>query len=555
MRNACAFLTTICALLLGPQIVSAGDEGAVADATNAYQWQPVELTFIAQQEYEQPFDYKAVRLSGLFEGPDGERLEIAGFYDGGRTWKIRFTPPSPGPWRYTTTFSDPTDTALQGRRGAIDVQPAKGDNPLFLHGGFLKVSANQRYLTYTDGTPFFWLGDTWWFCPSTLVPFDGSSQPDCPSMFRKLVDVRAGQRFTVGQMCFLGPPQIAPGFEDFVLLKPESWKPEHASYWQTVDRYVRYANAHGIMPVVGMTFHRSADPVPLDAFKQLWAYFIARYGAMPVGVLMQGEYNLEQGPFEERVEKVLALGRFLKEIDPYKRALTVHPWYFGRDGRQTWDEPWYDFIMIQGGHGQKGPSPKFYLDVYRRSPPKPLLEAECTYDGIHGYGAEIVRHNAFKAIQSGSFGYTYGSHGLWYPNQNADDQKFDNWGKPIPWWEALERPGGVQMQHLRACYELVPWWKLEPRPEVVQPACDVLAKAAGDDAFLLYFVAEGKVPATAGLVGMQAGSEYKAVWFDPRSGKTRALAETLKAGADGLALPRRPDGQDWVLVLERVDRS
>ena len=32
----------------------------------------------------------------------------------------------------------------------------------------LSVSANNRYLQYADGRPFFWLGDTGWLLPHKL---------------------------------------------------------------------------------------------------------------------------------------------------------------------------------------------------------------------------------------------------------------------------------------------------------------------------------------------------------------------------------------------------
>ena len=74
----------------------------------------------------------------------------------------------------------------------------------------------------------------------------------------------------------------------------------------------------------------------------------------------------------------------------------------------------------------------------------------------------VVRHNAYKAINGGSFGYTYGAHGLWYPTQDEKDERFKEWGAPIPWWKALQMPGSQQMKHLRAFYENVDWWRLEP---------------------------------------------------------------------------------------------
>ncbi len=37
--------------------------------------------------------------------------------------------------------------------------------------GVLQVSANHRYLQHTDGTPFFWLGDTGWLLSERLKAF------------------------------------------------------------------------------------------------------------------------------------------------------------------------------------------------------------------------------------------------------------------------------------------------------------------------------------------------------------------------------------------------
>jgi hypothetical protein len=39
--------------------------------------------------------------------------------------------------------------------------PIAGNNPL-LRRGPLRFSGNRRYLEHRNGTPFFWLGDTWW---------------------------------------------------------------------------------------------------------------------------------------------------------------------------------------------------------------------------------------------------------------------------------------------------------------------------------------------------------------------------------------------------------
>ena len=139
-------------------------------AWGAETWRPAEFAFTALGTYEKPC--VEVELSVVFKGPVGASYRVNGFWDGGTSWKVRFTPSASGEWTYETACTV-ADTGLAGRKGAFTAQPATGENPLSRHGGILRISADHRYLTYSDGTPFFWLGDTWWFCPSDLVPGNG----------------------------------------------------------------------------------------------------------------------------------------------------------------------------------------------------------------------------------------------------------------------------------------------------------------------------------------------------------------------------------------------
>ena len=380
-----------------------------AEERNVAIWQPAEFAFTAQGRYEKPC--AQVELSAAFKGPGGESFQVNGFWDGGDAWKVRFAPTAPGAWSYVTACNN-ADAGLAGRQGTFTALPASGDNPLRKHGGFLRVSADRRYLTYSDGTPFFWLGDTWWFCPSDLVPFDGSTKPGCASMFKALVDKRRSQGFSVVQMAFLGNLDQSHGVNSFMSLRDS--RTLDAGYWRQVDRYMGYANDAGLVPVVGMAFHVGMDKNSLDDWKFLWRYVVARYGAHAVTWLICGEYNQNGGDQAGRVTKTFALGAFIKELDPYKRAMTVHPWWHGGDKRQAWDQPWYDFIMFQGAHMGHGnvPPTALYADAYKRQPAKPVLEAECNYEGIYAgkpdreHTADDVRRVAYHAIQAGSFGFT-----------------------------------------------------------------------------------------------------------------------------------------------------
>jgi hypothetical protein len=551
--------------LVGFMLLTAATGAARAQENPPTQYRVCELRFEARTLPANP--WTDVRLTADVRGPADRRIVLRGFYDGGNIWKIRFTPTAPGRWTYRTAC-DRADAGLDGREGTIDAAPAAGDTPLRRHGGILATAPDGRHLAHTDGTPFFWLGDTWWFCPSDLVPIDRSNRPECPSTFKRLLDTRKRQGFSVVQIAFLGPMAPAKGVTDFIAARQSgAFDP---AYWQQTDRYVDAANEAGIALAIGVGFHKGLDAHALDDWRFLWDYLVARYGAHAVTWLVCGEYNLdtpESRPSGPRVEKALALGRAIRQADPYRRAMTIHPWWFGGDKRQAWAEPWYDFIMIQGGHPGHGRS-RAFSDYWKicRDQRKPLLEAECNYESIYNGNkakqvtAEDVRRTAYTAIQGGSFGYTYGSHGLWYPTQGPEDRTHADWGDPIPWWESVAQPGAAQMGHLRKAYESVDWWRLAPWPEgiAVEPGVKIaarpMAKGAVEPLHAVVYFPPG-FPAGAAVtltLPKPADLVCPADWFDPRAGARSPIAGGLAVKAGAATLPPRPDGEDWVLLLREA---
>src|SRR5262245_51220237 len=62
---------------------------------------------------------------------------------------------------------------LHGRTGSFEAVAYSGEHPLYRHGP-VKVAPDRRHFQHADGTPFFWLGDTWWmaFCQRLRWPED-----------------------------------------------------------------------------------------------------------------------------------------------------------------------------------------------------------------------------------------------------------------------------------------------------------------------------------------------------------------------------------------------
>src|SRR5579871_1293587 len=123
-------------------------------------WEKQELTFTSARTYPNPYTDMTVWVD--LTGPHFQK-RVYGFWDGGRTFRVRVLATAPGPWTWRSG-SNPADPGLAGKTGsfsAVDwTEAEKQQNPL--RRGFLRATANHHALELADGTPFFVLGDTWW---------------------------------------------------------------------------------------------------------------------------------------------------------------------------------------------------------------------------------------------------------------------------------------------------------------------------------------------------------------------------------------------------------
>jgi hypothetical protein len=118
-----------------------------------------EWSYSSGKAYKDPFN--DIDLDFIFVDPQGREQRVPAFWDGEQTWRVRYTPHSPGRYSYRSVCGGASNQDLHGRAGSLDVLPYQGANPLYVHGP-LRVAADHRHFEYSDGTPFFWLGDTWW---------------------------------------------------------------------------------------------------------------------------------------------------------------------------------------------------------------------------------------------------------------------------------------------------------------------------------------------------------------------------------------------------------
>jgi len=149
--------------LLG--VVAFSTARMLADATNppvAEQWREIELVFTAETNHPNP--YTDVEFHLEFEGPNGARLIRPGFWDGGKTYRVRFaSPTAEGEWHWRS-LATPPDAGLHGKQGTI-TSAANSGGDAFLKHGLLRMSPGARTIVHADETPFLMVADTPWALP------------------------------------------------------------------------------------------------------------------------------------------------------------------------------------------------------------------------------------------------------------------------------------------------------------------------------------------------------------------------------------------------------
>ena len=424
---------------------------------------------------------------------------------------------------------------------------------------FLKVSDNKRYLTYADASPFLWIGDTAWQL------FHSLNYEEAEYYLKK----RAEQGFNVVQAVTLaelsgvtaananGDLPLIPD-SDGSFSKAEPDLRGESNYWTHVDRIIDLAADYGIyvalLPTWGDKWNAMGKNGPeLLNGENAYSYgtFLAeRYGERPNIIwVLQGDR-----PLFKRVhfEVHTGLARAIRERANPAHLITAHP--PGHESSSTFfhEEEWLDFNMIQSSHGSLNlPTYEFVAKDRALEPTKPTFDAEPRYEDHPinfkpemGYFDDYdVRQACYWAVFAGGLGVTYGHHSVWA----MVTEPTPYW--PLVWQEALDRPGALQMQHLRSVVESVNFQTGEPRQDLLQTeltGANYTAVFAGEG-FLLAYSPNGLAFELdlKGLAGLGADTAA-AQWMNPRTG---AFSENIEV-TGRFTPPSAGRNNDWVLVLK-----
>ena len=290
-----------------------------------------------------------------------------------------------------------------------------------------KLVVNGRYLSWEDGEPFFYLGDTAWEI------FHRLDREEMEYYFAQ----RARQGYTAVQGVVLAEfegvtvPNVLGRLPlHFTNDLPDPVHPDTDgaySYWDHVDYAVDLAAKYGLfltlLPTWGDKFNLCWGKGPV-IFNEENAYIYgkwlaARYAEKENIIwMLGGDRPLE--PAHRRIIDAMAKG--IREMDT-NHLITFHPPGCKNSTQYLSDADYIDFHTAQTGHSvDQCFETDFVMLNMSESSCKPYMDSEpryedhpaCFNDKIgYFWNADDVRQNAYWNLMTGVCGHTYGNHCVW----------------------------------------------------------------------------------------------------------------------------------------------
>jgi len=342
--------------------------------------------------------YLDVSWSAIFS--QGEKhITVPGFWDGDGTYRVRFSPPTSGKWRYETRSTTPE---LNGKTGELAVI-----SPTTSNHGPVQVS-DTYYLKYADGTPYHqfgttcyaWVHQTRELQEQTLAtlsasPFNKIRFCVFPKSYiynQNEPELFAFRKGDDGKFDFSRPnPTFWHHFEtrildlqklgieaDIIIWHPyDRWGFAEMSKAED-DRYLRYCIAR------------------LSAFRNVWWSLANEY-----------DFMVELRPDHRGNKQWEDWDRFfgiLQKEDPHQRLRGIH------NGKQWYDHTkgWVTHASLQTSDMQGGTR---FREYYH----KPVIYDECRYEGnIDRNWGQLTAREMVQRFWLGTMSGCYVGHGECY---------------------------------------------------------------------------------------------------------------------------------------------
>jgi hypothetical protein len=525
-----------------------------------------EFELRGRSHVENPF--RDAALIGEFISPAGKKITLEGFHCGADLWKLRFVPEEEGEWRYL----------LRGEGAALFAE----GRLLAKHPrerGFIRVHPENPYaFAYADGTAFFPMGDTCYGLHD--------DSPVTPELRRQYLDTRRKQRFNFVRMSVGHSEKRAAADHDFWAWGGTPERPDldrlNPRFFDSLERVLREMQTRGMnAELLLLNFYRPPFTDPLQwtpARERLWLrHLVARFASFSNLFLWtlaneyethpDGKYRLDQ-PGDVKWARDTA--RLVRSLDPYRHPVTVHPVVSsstqGASPRDPFEAPWciggffgegeaidvlsqqtstpyqskWDEALQCWTGDAAGVEKSIAADrVYR----KPVLNTENGYEYLPGYPTnrrqvyhtDTVRRAAWRIVCAGGYfaaGFvsTLGHSDAWERIDAPNRYPF----------RVKDAGAAAQLVSLYDFFMALPFWRMAPMPVIMQG--EGLCLAYPGEVYVAYLPHGGPI----GLDLPSPEREFTARWFDPRAGQFHGSRNPVRQQEF-----HAPDGEDWVLLLER----
>ncbi len=546
-----------CAMIVASMFMPLSNSVAQTVQTNM----PAEISLTSSRSYPSP--QRDLVIICTWTSPRGTVDQVHGFWDGGRTYRVRYSPDIPGVWTWRITCNDSTNISIHGRSGSITVVPYEG-NDEFRRLGWLKVSDNKRHLTYANGDPFFYLGDTAWEMTHNAEWWQVRGYA---SQLRR-------KGYNVVQMCTMSHLQVGGhGVDSWH--SGDSFKDRDAfipnpGYYAWMDSIITLMNDSGIAValVPNWNFFTTANGdstlgrlLTYEEGVELARYVGARYAGHNVIWITTAD---GQYPYPRHQTYWTGVGRMLHTATGARHLVTIHP-IGGEASFHFFDSTatWLDFHMYQSSHDALTPNHwRLGLEGYRLNPPKPVLNAECNYEDLFTtFSArdttkpnsfrlrpEHVRDASWKSVLSGAIvGITHGANGVW--------QWYVTGHEPFLWprfpvEQAWTMDSYDHIALLKSICQQYHWYRFVPRPELVscQSDSDHIAISEADSVLLAWFPVKAK-PVAIDVSRFNNAVSHR--WLNPVTGSYTDPVDTISRRAIDSLIFTPPTKDDWLLVISR----
>ncbi|MBE6784061.1 MAG: DUF4038 domain-containing protein [Ruminococcaceae bacterium] len=562
-------------------------------------WVCNEITFESEKTYADPFNDVDVDL--ILYG-NGKKYTIPGFWYGENVWKIRFVCPEAGEWYFETVCTDESNSSLHNKTGKVNCKKYSGDLDIYKHG-FITTRYGEKYFTYDDGTPFFYLGDTHWSLGEETV-----------DMVKTICEKRVSQGFTVIQSEPIG---AAFDFGDGIAANDIQGLAVYDEKFSIIaENGLVHANAEFFFPYSMELIIRNFGGVEDDGemtegvktyLEKISRYWVARYSAYPVlwtlgqevdNDFYWSETNHVEWSYINNPYKLVA--DYIAKYDPYTHPLTAHQENTGEtaaygNGEGAPDDckvyhkgampscfrdvASHDFYAAQWTPSKTGQIDfNIVKDFWYNSQGKPVVnyEGQYCYLWTKNFGA---RMQGWTAYLNGMYGYGWGGHDTWsylniYDEENDSSDGVDTITseekKNATWQDSLEYASSYQSGYMKTFLETTEWYNLIPRfgnKAYFNPCLGVYYSCASNEdntEIVIYFysftdenVAEKDNTISYG--GFKTGTvgnlipdeKYTLQWFDPINGEFLYEEEFTASSFGTYYIGERPDDTDMALVIRK----